>query len=280
MIQKNFKDIIEDVQKTREPVKLVTHDGQCHADDVYCAALLILMFRTLGIETEVIRTRDESILDTFPSGNYIVFDVFDGILDHHNNFKKSKTGYIRPLASIGRLWRFGKEEFLKVFRIDEKSWKAIDNKFIAFLDMTDCLGISNVVNPTTFLFNHLRDSQEDLDKAWEVCLNQSINDWNALLTTERKNSELRPMFDALPVLDINGKSYKKMLEYIPPVGDVSDIDGIIWLTDRGLKLRLLNNNQFKLDNNNPSEDIIFQNNWLVEVRDADSLFNLEVVEKK
>ena len=58
-------------------IKIITHNAGFHTDDVFAVATLQLL---LGDKTEVIRTRDEEIIQ---SGDYVV-DV-GGIYDEDNN---------------------------------------------------------------------------------------------------------------------------------------------------------------------------------------------------
>jgi len=57
-------------------IKLVTHDGSFHTDDVFACAVLTMMLGKEGKEYEIIRTRDEKIIQ---NGEY-VFDV-GGVYD-------------------------------------------------------------------------------------------------------------------------------------------------------------------------------------------------------
>lgn len=61
-------------------VKLVTHDGSFHTDDIFAAATLSIYLEDTGETFEIIRTRDEGIIK---NGDY-VFDV-GGIYNEKNN---------------------------------------------------------------------------------------------------------------------------------------------------------------------------------------------------
>lgn len=61
-------------------LKLVTHDGSFHSDDIFAAATLSIYLDNLGKRFQIIRTRDQEIIN---SGDY-VFDV-GGIYDEKNN---------------------------------------------------------------------------------------------------------------------------------------------------------------------------------------------------
>src|ERR1035437_6788637 len=93
-------------------IKLVTHNGAFHADDLFACATLSLLLKKKNLKYKIIRTRDENIIK---HGDY-VFDV-GGIynpaknrFDHHQaGFKeKRKNGIV--YSSFGLVWKkYGKE---------------------------------------------------------------------------------------------------------------------------------------------------------------------------
>src|SRR3990167_2139036 len=100
------------VIKHKKKLKLVTHDGSFHTDDVFAAATLSLYLENLGKKFEIIRTRDEEIIN---SADY-VFDV-GGIynaeknrFDHHQVGGAGKRENEIPFSSFGLIWqKFGVE---------------------------------------------------------------------------------------------------------------------------------------------------------------------------
>ncbi|PIZ87309.1 hypothetical protein COX93_01400, partial [Candidatus Nomurabacteria bacterium CG_4_10_14_0_2_um_filter_30_12] len=52
-------------------IKLITHNGSFHSDDIFATATLSLLLEKRGESFEIIRTRDEEIIK---NGDYI-FDV-------------------------------------------------------------------------------------------------------------------------------------------------------------------------------------------------------------
>lgn len=272
-MKETLKEILE---SSSGPITLVTHSGQCHSDDVYSAALLALLLEKTGRETKILRTRDQSDLEKI-EGEYIVFDVFDSILDHHKSQEiNGDRNHRRPLAALGLIWRWAKWEIFQYMEIDSLCWRSIDNKFIYYIDKSDNQGGLSI-NPASFIINHLRDSIDDSDEAFNACYKRAIEDWKSIFSTEKKISELRPIFDSLPVRDVNGKKFKVSINYVPPVGDLTGIDGIIWKTDKGLKIRLLGDNKLSEAEFEDPEDLIFQNkNWLAEVKKVENLFQLKI----
>ena len=84
--------------------KIVTHNGEFHADDVFAIATMQLLFGKE--EIEVIRTRDESIIQT---GDYVidvggVYDHDARRYDHHQPGAPIRENGI-PYAAFGLVWK-------------------------------------------------------------------------------------------------------------------------------------------------------------------------------
>ena len=108
---------VSEIQKGNT-VKLVTHAGNFHSDDVCATALLELYFEQKGMRTELVRTfkpADEGYTDTTP--NCVVYDIGLGMYDHHqvgpdafHCLREDADGVTRKYAAVGLLWReIGKE---------------------------------------------------------------------------------------------------------------------------------------------------------------------------
>lgn len=118
-----------------ERKKLVTHDGSFHADDVFAAALLAMLFEKKGEKYDFIRTRDEEKIRV----GDVVFDV-GGIYDEEKNrFDHHQTGGAgaRPngieYSSFGLIWKkFGRE-----LAAGERAWEIVDKDLVAPIDAGD-----------------------------------------------------------------------------------------------------------------------------------------------
>lgn len=98
--------------KNLKKKKLVTHDGSFHIDDIFAAATLSIYLSKIGETFEIIRTRDQEIID---SGDY-VFDVggiYDSKLnrfDHHQVGGAGERENDIEYAAFGLVWKkFGVE---------------------------------------------------------------------------------------------------------------------------------------------------------------------------
>ncbi len=110
---------------------LVTHNNSFHADDVFAAAVLKLIYK----HAKIIRTREEKY---FEKGD-IVFDVSkknDGIkfFDHHQTEGAGvrEDGY--PYAAFGLIWKkFG----LQICDNNQEIVDRIDDNFVKYIDAID-----------------------------------------------------------------------------------------------------------------------------------------------
>ena len=88
-------------------IKLITHSGGFHADDVFATATLLLYLKKSIDEVEIIRTRDQKLIET---GDY-VFDVgfeYDPTrkrFDHHQEEGAGIRENGIQYASFGLVWK-------------------------------------------------------------------------------------------------------------------------------------------------------------------------------
>lgn len=110
-------------------VKIITHNGGFHSDEVFAVATLSLLYQG---KIEVVRTRDIALMET---GDIVVdvggeYDTFRKKFDHHQHGGAGKRENGIPYASFGLIWKeFGEKvcESTEVFNvIDKKIVQAID----------------------------------------------------------------------------------------------------------------------------------------------------------
>lgn len=130
--------------------KLITHNGSFHTDDVFAAATLAFYLEKKGEPYEIIRTRDEEIINNAKEDEQYVFDVgeiYDETLnkfDHHQIGGAGKRDNGIEYASFGLVWKkFGKE-----LCTDQKVVDLIDKKLAASIDAWDN-GVNLVENKYT-----------------------------------------------------------------------------------------------------------------------------------
>lgn len=88
-------------------LKLVTHDGSFHADDIFATATLSILLEKKGVEFEVIRTREPEIID---SADYVydvggIHDESTNRFDHHQVGGAGSRVDGIPYSSFGLVWK-------------------------------------------------------------------------------------------------------------------------------------------------------------------------------
>ncbi len=114
-------------------MKVITHDDRFHADDVFTMATLRILFGDRI--TEVVRTRDEAIIQTgdivFDVGN--VYDPETDRFDHHQKEGAGTRENGVPYASFGIVWKKYGEKICG----SEDAAKLVDAKIIQPIDAGD-----------------------------------------------------------------------------------------------------------------------------------------------
>ncbi len=121
--------------KNKDSVKIITHSGSFHADDVFAVAVLVFIFESQKKGFEIIRTRDNEIIS---SGDCVVdvggqYDPEKGLFDHHQMGGAGQRANGIPFASFGLVWKtFG------VYITGSKLLaKLIDEKLVQPIDAMD-----------------------------------------------------------------------------------------------------------------------------------------------
>lgn len=135
-----------------EKIKIITHDRVAHADDVFAAAVLHIIYGHSGVE--VVRTRDSAVLaasagaeNTFLLDIGGVYDPTLRLFDHHQpagaGFRNAE-GREWPYATAGLVWRhYGAQAVaalhpsLTEVEVAE-TVQHIDDYVMRFIDAVDC----------------------------------------------------------------------------------------------------------------------------------------------
>ncbi len=214
-------------------ITLVTHGGVCHADDMLAAALLTLYFEEKDIEVKLLRTRDEGKVPE----NSIVFDVFGGELDHHG--KEAIIDGGRELASIGLIWRWGKEEFIKTFELDETTWSEIDRELFKPVDETDNTG---KMNPFNWIHNCIRNY-----RGIEKVLKWHKRILRGVFFAMAEKAEQQRKYLQLNIKEIAGITCRYSESFLPSgIEDNKAVQAFVWKNEKGhYMVRTLNGLQLK-----------------------------------
>jgi len=115
-------------------MKVATHNGLFHADEVFATAILALVFSDL----EVIRTRNPKELAT-ATIRYDVggkYDPESSDFDHHfKDVPKRENG--KPLSSAGLIWKHFGHKVLAVYGCSPEDHEFIDWNLITPIDLID-----------------------------------------------------------------------------------------------------------------------------------------------
>ncbi len=151
-------------------MRVVTHSGKFHADDVLAWALL-RQFHPQSSTLSLIRTRDTTTIESAD----IVFDVggiYDparGRFDHHQN------EYTGPLSSAGMvlLWLFESKW------IEPKLRQWLDDSIVSYVDDVDNGRVEERPSVPCFsrmvdLFNAPANTLEEFDQQFQIASNMAL----------------------------------------------------------------------------------------------------------
>src|SRR5215212_4188023 len=123
-------------------MKVVTHDGPFHADDVFAYAVLRAAFS----DVQLVRSRDPGVIDradlVFDVGG--VYDPAARRYDHHMRERPLRSCGT-PYSSVGLIWRdYGRAALLALLQTEaldetlaEMIWRDIDTGLILAIDQAD-----------------------------------------------------------------------------------------------------------------------------------------------
>lgn len=116
-------------------VKLATHDGAFHADEIFAAALLTVYLKEKGKRFEITRTRDEDYIKTadyvFDVGG--IYNAEKNLFDHHQPGGAGRRENGIEYSSFGLIWKKIGTELCG----SEKVAEMIDKKLVAPIDAND-----------------------------------------------------------------------------------------------------------------------------------------------
>lgn len=239
-------------------VYLITHDELFHMDDLCCTALLEKFFEKFKIETKIIRTRNYTLVPE--EDNVIIYDVFNTPLDHHSKNKVYDEKSGRILSSIGKLWRFGKEEFCKGFEIDKRVWEKLDKEIFGPIDLTDNYSI---MNPLTYWMNCKRNVTKYED-SWDECLKWAKSLISDIIEDAKILMKESVVLANCPIMILKDRKFRISERFCRGYSEDHEVVGLIWRTERrtlavksfGNKKPFLNYNKF-IEMGGPSKDVIY-----------------------
>ena len=129
-------------------IRVTTHNGSFHADDVFSYAVISEVFGKENVE--LVRTRDAQVIEdsiiAFDVGG--IYDRANGRFDHHQKggAKVRENGF--PYASIGLVWEHYGIRYLQAIGVEDRTeygsvalksiLREMDKKYIQYIDGADC----------------------------------------------------------------------------------------------------------------------------------------------
>lgn len=213
---------------------IITHNGSFHADDVFAAATLLLVFP----DAKIIRTRDPEIMKT----GDIVFDVgriYDGdkFFDHHQEGGAGRRENGISYASFGLIWKKFSTQIcgeMEAEIVDKKLVQvvdALDNGIDLFEPKTEVLNysIGSLVGAFNKTFLEQKNNDECFDEIVEIAkkiIKREIEGAKEEIASEKMIDEAyeKTSDKRLIILDeeisLKGASkYKEVLYVIHPYGE-------------------------------------------------------------
>ncbi|HEY4495737.1 MAG TPA: MYG1 family protein [Candidatus Paceibacterota bacterium] len=116
-------------------MKIITHNGNFHADDVFGVAALLINFAKEKKEPKIIRTRDP---ETVKTGDIVLdvggeYDEGQNRFDHHQIGGVGKRTNGVPYASFGLIWK----KFGMAICGNQEVANLVDKNLVQFIDAAD-----------------------------------------------------------------------------------------------------------------------------------------------
>lgn len=166
-VMNHLEDVVYFNSKFYSVAPTYTHKNKFHADDIFAAALLFLLYQEQHASMsedecskhfKVLRVTNEDA-NAFEAagvnahGIYpLVFDIGNGEYDHHSHVREERPNG-NVYAAFGKLWR----ACYKEFGIDDEHYRIFDQNFVQYIDANDCHGSRD---PLTYFITQLNPSDE------------------------------------------------------------------------------------------------------------------------
>lgn len=111
-----------------EQAEIITHDGRFHSNDVFCTALLLMIFP----DAKLCRVREVSSYN----GNAIMYDIPGGTYSKTCDDGKMKRYNGVKYGSFGLLWK----HFGHHFCYENYLVELVDAALVQVIDLCECIG--------------------------------------------------------------------------------------------------------------------------------------------
>ncbi|MFA6397375.1 MAG: MYG1 family protein [Candidatus Paceibacterota bacterium] len=124
----------------KNKIKIITHNGSFHADEIFTCATLSIFFEQEGKEFDILRTRDETAIKSgFNNQDIFLVDVGwinnpdKNLFDHHQIEGAGERQNGIPFASFGLVWKKFGERVCGSKEISDE----LDKKLVQSIDAFD-----------------------------------------------------------------------------------------------------------------------------------------------
>lgn len=197
-----------------EIIKIATHDGFFHADELFAIAALKLKFQKLGNEVEIIRTRDKEkaflcdyVVDVGreynPDKNHFDHHQIDASLVRENSI---------PYAAFGLIWKHFGHNIVS----SEAVYEIVEKRLVQPIDaMDNALKLSTRVYEDLYEYNianaieaiSISYTEKGLDEAFDI----SLKIVESVLKGEIKKAEDRVASEKVVTDEINKQGQPNIL---------------------------------------------------------------------
>ncbi|MBI5005432.1 MAG: MYG1 family protein [Candidatus Lloydbacteria bacterium] len=192
------------------PVRIVTHNGHFHADDVFAVALLSTLLERKGVAFVIIRSRYPK---EWEAGDFVVDvgDVYDAQknrFDHHQEGEAGKHENGVPYSSLGLVWKkFGAE-----FSGSQEVADTVEKKLVEYIDAMDngmdsvqpkfegvaMYGIGEVIESFSLGWDEARDFDEAFMEALEVAKKILMREVSRAKSATRSAGKVKEAYEGAP----------------------------------------------------------------------------------
>lgn len=213
----------------KKKLKLITHDGPFHVDDVFSTALLSMILKKEGKVFEIIRTRDQNIIET---GDYVydvggVYDEANNRFDHHQEEGAGAHANGIPYSSLGLVWK----KFGEQVAGGKREFEIIEKKLIEPVDGPDN-GVS-LVEPKFDVFPYtlqrvfeslMKPTWEENVEQYDIYFNKCVELAKEILEREIKHAQAKVKAVSLVAACYEKAEDKRVIVFdgYYPLGDFFD----------------------------------------------------------
>lgn len=211
----------------------ITHSGNFHADDIFCTALLKILYSDIKIfRVEKLQINNKTIYisetkEIIRKDECIIYDIGNKTYDHHiRPFEKRKNGVL--YSSFGKLWR----DFGSILLPNNRSWSYIDHALVQEIDKADNgMGI----NPLSLAIKQFNicwnENDKEINNQFDIAVNFAKQILENFIKRKLSEEEANKVFEEACKYQTGHIVVLPQFVPIPP-GIRENIDFVIYPSNR------------------------------------------------